>query len=115
MSAAPTIRDRIKGIQVTLRDGLVTADVARSSLVSLTALLGNVGDEVIAAELAYKRKLLEAMQTHEAANRARIEAECSPEYARHLEAKHTYTMVLEMTRSCKAYLRSVDEERRLER
>jgi hypothetical protein len=108
-----TIRQRITTIQRELRDGALTPDMARESLVTLTALLGNVNDEQRAADSAYKHVLLDALKTHAKANRARIEAECSPEYLRAREAKDTETLVIEMIRSCKAYLRSLSEEMRL--
>lgn len=110
-----TIRERVKAIQVQLRDGALTPDMARESLVTLTALLGNINDEVRQSDIGYKQVLRACLNSHEAANRARIEAECSPEYARAREAKDTLTLVTEMIRSCRAYLRSLDEEMRLSR
>ena len=111
----PTIRERIKGIQKDLRDGALTPDMARESLVTLTALMGNVADEQRVAEHEYKLVLLGCLQTHERANRARIEAEVTPQYQRAKEAKDTANLVQEMVRSCRAYLRSLDEEMRLSR
>ena len=37
-----SVRERIKAIQKELGDGALTPDLARESLVQLTALLGNV-------------------------------------------------------------------------
>lgn len=108
-----TIRDRIKAIQVQLRDGALTPDMARESVVTLTALLGNVHDELRVADHAYKTVLLAEYEKEGTANRARIRAELSPAYLRAREAKDTATLVVEMIRSCKAYLRSLDEEMRL--
>lgn len=110
-----TIREQIKVIQKDLRDGALTPDMARESLVKLTALMGNVKDEQRAADALYKLVLLDAMRTESKANRARIVAETSPEYGRARTAKDTETLVIEMVRSCRAYLRSLDEEMRLSR
>jgi hypothetical protein len=110
-----SVRERIKAIQKELRDGALTPDMARESLVTLTALLGNVADEQRAADADYKKVLLAALQRGEAANRARIEAEVTPEYGRARAAKDTKDLVVEMIRSCKCYLRSLDEEMRLSR
>lgn len=110
-----TIRERIKAIQVQLRDGALTPDMARESLVQLTALLGNVNDELLTADTYYKLVLLKAYENEETANRAKIRAETSLEYQRLHEAKNTRELVIEMIRSCKAYLRSLDEEMRLSR
>ena len=78
----------------------------------LTALLGNVTDEVRNAEHEYKLVLLGCLQGDEAANRARIRAEVTPQFQRSREAKDTADLVVEMIRSCKVYLKSLDEEMR---
>jgi hypothetical protein len=111
----PTIRDRVREIQKQLRDGALTPDMARESLVTLTALLGNVADEQREADHGYKLVLLDCMRTESKANRARIVAETTPAYIRARTAKDTATLVTEMIRSCRAYLRSLDEEMRLAR
>ena len=110
-----TVRERVKAIQKELRDGALTPDVARESLIQLTALMGNVNDEQRDADHEYKLVLLGCLQGDEAANRARIRAEVTPQYQRSREAKDTRDLVIEMIRSCKAYLRSLDEEMRLVR
>ena len=110
-----TIRDRIKTIQSDLRDTAKTPELVREALVVLTALLGNVNDECRAADHEYKLVLLGCMAGGEPANRARIRAEVSEQYMRAREAKDTAALVVEMIRSCKSYLRSLDEEMRLAR
>lgn len=110
-----TIRERIRAIQKDLRDGAMSPDLARESLVTLTALLGNVNDEQREADHEFKLVLVGALSTEKRANRARIVAETSPQYQRAREAKDTATLVQEMIRSCRAYLRSLDEEMRLQR
>lgn len=110
-----SIRERIREIQKKLGTGAVTPELARDSLVTLTALLGNVSDEQRAADHEYKLVLLGCLQGDEAANRARIRAEVTPQYQRAREAKDTAVLVVEMIRSCKSYLRSLDEEMRLTR
>lgn len=115
MGTAVSIRERVKDIQKELRDGALSPDLARESLVTLTALLGNCTDEYRGADLAYKPILLKCLNSGGAANKARIEAECSPEYARLREAKDTTEQVKQMIVTCRAYLRSLDEEMRLAR
>lgn len=105
----------VRDIQKELRDGALTPDLTRESLVKLTALLGNVTDEQREADHEYKLVLLGCLQGDDAANRARIRAEVTPQYQRAREAKDTRELVVEMVRSCKAYLRSLDEEMRLAR
>lgn len=110
-----TIRERVRKIQADLRDGALTPDMAREHLVTLTALMGNVNDELREADVEYKHVLLRFLSGDEAANRARIKAECSSEWLRAREAKDTKDLIVEMIRSCKAYLRSLSEEMNLAR
>lgn len=110
-----TVPERIRKIQGDLRDGALTPDMAREHLVTLTALMGNCNDEQRAADHEYKVILLRFLSGEEAANRARIKAECSSEYLRARECKDVRDLVVEMIRSCKAYLRSLEEEMRLAR
>lgn len=88
---------------------------ATEILVQLTALYGNCMDESRAADHAYAVVLLRFLDADEAANRAKIRAETSPEYLRKREADNTIKLVLESIRSLKAMLRSQQEEMRLAR
>ena len=108
-----TIRERVKQIQIDLRDHAVTPQMARTHVVALTALYGNVMDEQAAADIAYKRVLLGHYETEKTANRARLRAETSAEYARFTEARNLEKLVLEMIRSCKTWIKSQDEELRM--
>lgn len=110
-----SVRERVKAIQKQVLAGAFTPDMAREYLMQLTALLGNVNDEQRLADHEYKLVLLGCLQGDEAANRAKIRAEVTPQYQRSREAKDTADLVVEMIRSCKSYLRSLDEEMRLSR
>ena len=110
-----SVRDRIQAIQKDILAGAVTPEQSRQWLITLTALLGNVTDEQRLADHEYKLVLLGCLQGDEAANRARIRAEVTPQYQRAREAKDTADLVLEMIRSCKVFTRSLDEELRLAR
>jgi len=111
-----SVRDLVKSIQRELRD---TADLmpdrAAEMLNQTTALLGNINDELRAADSDYKRILLASLRNNEKANRARIEAETSPEYDRMREAQHVKELAVEMIRSLKVFLKSKQEEMRLAR
>lgn len=110
-----SVRERVKAIQKQLRDGAPSPEQARNALMILTGLSGNISEEYRAAEMEYKPVLLKFLQSGGAANRAKIEAECSGEYARLKEAKDTQELVKQMMVTCRAYLRSLDEEMRLSR
>lgn len=111
----PDLYERISGIQAQLADGALTPDLARESLVKLTALLGNVHDLQRKADHDYKLVLLGCMQSNKAANRARIEAECTSQYDEARKAGDLAKLVIENIRSLKQYMRSLDEEARLAR
>lgn len=100
-------------IQGDLRTGALEPDMAREHLIQLTALLGNCLQEIRDADAAYAHVLLAHLESSEKANRAKIKAETSPEYQRKQEARDTRTLVEEMARSLKYYLRSQEEEMRL--
>ncbi len=111
----PTVREMVREIQVEVRGGDLPPDEARKCLNTLTALIGNCNDELREADMAFKVVLLRYLDADEAANRARIRAETSPEYARMREAKDTRELVIEMVRSLKTVLKSQQEEMGLTR
>lgn len=111
-----TIREMVRAIQVEMRDHADLApERARVLLAQLTALLGNCNDEVRVADAAYSQVLLTYLDSADKANRARIRAEVSPEFARKREARDTKELVIELVRALKYLLRSVEEEMRLAR
>lgn len=108
-----TVRGMVRLVQVEVRD---TADLmpdrAVELLNQLSSLLGNLNDEIRAADLAFALVLLALLETEEAASRAKIRAETTPEYQRKQEARHTKELAVELIRSLKFFLRSKEEERR---
>ncbi len=111
-----SVRELVRAIQAEMRSSIdITPDRASELLMQASALMGNCMDEVRASDQAYKQILLHCLRTAEKANRARIEAETSPQYARWQEARDTYTLVVEMIRSLKVFIRSKQEEMRLAR
>lgn len=105
-----TVRERIKGLQTSMLAGNVTPELARQCLMQITGLLGYVLDESREADSEFNAVLVGFLDSDEAANRARIRAQASPQYARAREAKDCEKLVDEMIRSCKVYLKSLDTE-----
>jgi hypothetical protein len=110
-----TIREMVHDAQRELMAGDVTPQRGRELLVRLTALLGSVLVEMREADAAYAVVLLGYLDSDEAASRARIRAETSPEYARKRTAYDTRTIVVEMIRGLKASIRSLSDEMQLTR
>jgi hypothetical protein len=112
--ADTTIRGMIRDIQTEVRDTKdLSPDRASDLLVQLTALYGNVLDEVRQADAAYSAVLLAKLNGDEAAARAKIRAQVSPEYQRAREAKDTEKLSLELIRSLKSFIRLKQEEMKL--
>lgn len=114
--ATPTVRGLVRLIQVEVRDTPdLQPDRAAALLNQLTALIGNCNDQIREADGAYAAVLLKCLDSNEAANRARIRAETSPEYQQKREARDTKELAVELARSLKYFLRSKEEEMRLAR
>src|SRR5688572_7840667 len=111
-----TVRSLIREIQTEVRESQdLQPDRAAELLLRLSALYGNVLDELRAADIAYNDVLLEAMQREGAANKAKLRAQASEQYGRWRAAHDTEKLTLELTRTLKAFLRVKQEEMRLAR
>jgi hypothetical protein len=113
--SALTVRERIAEVAAALLPGDVPQARIRECELVLSSLLPHVGRERRQAEVAYKLVLVAKRREFEKANRAVIEAEATPEYARLLEAKGVEEEVKQMVITCRGFLRSVDNEARLAR
>lgn len=102
-------------MQTEVRDTDLQPDRAAELLTKLTALLGNTNDEIRQADMDYHVVLLKHLESEEAANRAKIRAQTTPEYQRAREAKDTKELVIELSRSLKYYLKAKEEELRATR
>ena len=110
-----TVRDHIRAIQAEVGRGDVLPTRGNELLMRATALLGNVTDEIRAADAAYASVLLVCLDSEERANRAKIRAEITPEFQRRQEARDTKDLLRELIASLKYFLRSQQEEMRLSR
>lgn len=105
----------IREMQREVRDTDLLPDRAAELLTKLTALLGNCNDEIREADHDFAVVLLGYLDSDEAANRARIRAETTPEHLRKREARDTKELVIELVRSLKYFLKAKEEEMRLSR
>ena len=109
-----TVRAYIREIQREIRETSdLQPDRAAELLNRLTALLGNVNDEIREADAAYAVVLLGHLESSEAANRAKIRAEITPEYQRKREARDLKELAIELIRSLKYFLKAKAEEMRV--
>jgi hypothetical protein len=110
-----TTTERLAEIQRDLLMPDAGPQTARKHLVTLTAMWGDFRADATRTDLAYKAVLGACRSTHKSAADARMAAEASEEYALARKAKDEEAFCLELIRSCKAAMRSIDEEMRLAR
>jgi hypothetical protein len=110
-----TVRAMVAEAAADMRRGDLQPADLRVLLGRLTGLLGSCNEEIRHADAVYAGVLLQLLESHEAANRARIRAQTTPEYQRVREARDTKEACVEMVRAIKYQLRSADEEMRLTR
>ena len=106
-----TVRELVKSYQREIQQTSdLLPDRAAELLIKLSALMGNVLDEITQADAEYAVTLLHLLDTEKKANRARIRAEISAEFRRKQDARNTQKLVEELTRSLKYYLRAKQDE-----
>jgi hypothetical protein len=105
-----TVREHIKQIQAEVGQTDLQPDRAAELLTRLSALYGNCLDHIREVEQLYRVVLRTELEQKGAAARAKIRAECSPEYQRLREAKDAAELVQELTRSLKYFLRQKEVE-----
>lgn len=108
-----SVRDLLKHMAVEIRETDLQPDRAADLLTRLTALLGNCADECREADWSYNVELLRLLETEEAANRARIRAETTPQYQRKREARDTAEQAKQLCISLRQFLRTKSDEMRL--
>jgi len=105
-----TIRERINNYQNEIIKGDLFPERAAEILTEISALLGNINDEMLKRDVEYNKVLLKYLEEEKTANRAKIKADISPEYELMKTARNTEKQVLEMIRSLKYLLRAKTEE-----
>ena len=89
----------------------VTKLAASQALVEISALLGNVNDEIRKADQAYYLKFDELLSGEKMpVSRAEVRMRSSDEYMRLQEAKNEFEMAMELIRSLKYLIRALDDE-----
>jgi hypothetical protein len=110
-----TTRQIVDEIQIECRDTEVLPVRAAEMLTTLSAILGNLNQELREADLAYDVKYLELFRIHDAANRAKLFANVTTEYAKKRQAKDTLEEAKQLTITLRQVLRTHGDEMRLQR
>lgn len=86
-----------------------TVDVVLEDMNALGALLGNVNDQIAKCKMAYNHCYLRHFDVEGKANRARIKADTSSEYAALIDAQNTKELVETMIGTLKYFVRNEHE------
>jgi hypothetical protein len=106
-----TIREYITLYQNEILKGNLLPQRAAEILTEISALLGNLNDEITKRDIEYNKILLECYNKETTANRAKIKANITPEYESMRTARNTKELAIELIRSLKYFLKSQEEER----
>ena len=110
-----TIREIITENQNEILKGNLLPQRAAEIMTELSAVIGNLNDEITKRDMEYNKVLLEWYDKESTANRAKIRANITPEYEAMRMARNTKELAVELIRSLKYFLKSAEEERQTSR
>jgi hypothetical protein len=105
-----TIRERIQSYQSEILKGNLMPQRAAEILTEMSALLGNINEEITQRDIAYNKILLKELDLEKSANKAKIKAGITEEYEAMRTARNTEKVAIEVIRGLKYYLKSREEE-----
>lgn len=105
-----TIRERIANYQSEILAGNLLPERASEIMTELSALIGNILEEITTREIIYNKKLLEYLENEKTAVKAKIKAETSFEYENMRTAQNTEKVATELIRSLKYLLKAKSDE-----
>lgn len=107
-----TITEMVKEYQSEIANGNLSPVRGAEILTVLSALSGNINDEIIKRDYEYNLVLLEYLDSEQKANRAKIKAETTPEYISKKQAYNLKELNTEMIRGLKYLLKAYEDEYR---
>lgn len=110
-----SVRELLAKARREVINGNLTPTRTGELAAQLSALLGNVTDEIRDAEMAYNAVFAKCLDDCGKANRAEIQAKLTEEYRRLREANDTEKVTLEMVRSLRRLQDTQSNEMRLAR
>ncbi len=105
-----SIREMIASYQSEVLAGNLLPIRASEILTEVSALLGNINDEITKRDMEYNEYLLKCLETEKSANRAKIRAGISEQYKLMRDARNGEKSAVELIRSLKYFLKSKEEE-----
>jgi hypothetical protein len=111
-----TIRQRIQLVSRQMLDNAMTPAMAREALLLMTGLQANVMTEALKAELAYREVIVDCISSEKnVVARGEAVAKTTPAYAKYRELDNLLHQVKQTITTIRGFLRSLDEEMRLQR
>lgn len=115
MTDRATVRERVARIQKAMVHGNLQPSDIREFRAELSGMLGIANEARLQAEIQYRHRLMEIRQTTKSKADAEIQAMGEPAYEAWQQAINVCESIMEMSRSCRDNLRSLDAEIGLER
>lgn len=100
----------INNYQSEILSGNLLPNRASEMLTEISALLGNINDEITKRDMEYNQVLLECLEKEKSANKAKIVAGTTESYKSMRDARNTEKVATEIIRSLKYYLKAKEEE-----
>lgn len=94
-----TVRDMVSELRSEVLAGNLSPSRAAEIATELSALLGNIAEEITDADMAYNLVYAFYLDQEGKANRAKIRAELTEEYRRKRRAHDLHMVTVEMVRS----------------
>lgn len=110
-----TVRERVKEIQKSMIAGNLQPSDIRSFKAELSGMLGIANEARLQAEVQYRRRMQEIRQSAKSKADAELQAMTEPAYEAWQQAINVCESIMEMNRTCRDNLRSLDAEIGLER
>lgn len=111
----PTVREMVTARRLEVLAGDLSPTRAAEVATQLSALLGNIAQEIREADMAFNLVYANCLDEEGKANRAKIRAELTPAYVRKREAHDLHMVAVEMIRSLRKMQDTFREEMRLSR
>ena len=105
-----TLRETIQDIQNEILSKDLLPDRTAELLTIISALYGNILDQIKDTEMAYNKVLLFHLDEEKTANRAKIKAEITQEYSNLKDAINTEKVAIQLIRSLGKFLRVKENE-----
>ena len=110
-----TVRELFTKIRDEVRIGELQPARAAVLASQLSALLGNISEEILEADVAFNVVYARELDKEGTANRAKIRAELTGEYRRKRQAHDMHLVAVEMIRSLRKLQDTYRDEMRLTR